>query len=43
MKWLGLEHDKTIEYKTKRLDLYKKYINIMIESGDAYYCYASKE
>jgi glutamyl-tRNA synthetase len=43
MKWLGLEHDKTIEYQTKRLDLYKKYINIMIESGDAYYCYASKE
>lgn len=43
MKWLGLEHNKTIQYQTKRLDLYKKYINIMIESGDAYYCYASKE
>jgi len=43
MKWLGLEHDKTIQYQTKRLDLYKKYINIMIESGDAYYCYAYKE
>ena len=27
MKWLGLEHDKTIQYQTKRLDLYKKYIN----------------
>ena len=43
MKWLGLEHDKTIKYQTKRLDLYKKYIKTMIESGDAYYCYASKE
>ncbi|MDA9155872.1 glutamate--tRNA ligase, partial [Methylophilaceae bacterium] len=43
MKWLGLEHDKTIKYQTKRLDLYKKYIKIMIESGDAYYCYAFKE
>ncbi len=43
MKWLGLEYDKTIKYQTKRLDLYKKYINIMIESGDAYYCYTSKE
>ena len=43
MKWLGLEHDKTIKYQTKRLDLYKKYIKIIIESGDAYYCYASKE
>ena len=43
MKWLGLEHDKKIQYQTKRLDLYKKYINTMIKSGDAYYCYASKE
>jgi glutamyl-tRNA synthetase len=43
MKWLGLEHDKTIQYQTKRLDLYKKYINTMIKSGDAYHCYASKE
>jgi glutamyl-tRNA synthetase len=43
MKWLGLEHDGEIKYQTKRLDLYQKYINLLLENGNAYYCYASEE
>ena len=43
MKWLGLKHDKEIRFQTERMDLYKKYINLMLENGDAYHCYASKE
>ena len=43
MKWLGLEHDGEIKYQTKRLALYQKYINLLLENGNAYYCYASEE
>ena len=43
MQWLGLEHDGKIKYQTERLDLYKKYLKQLLENGNAYYCYASKE
>jgi len=43
MQWLGLGHDGEIKYQTKRLDLYKKYLKQLLENGNAYYCYASKE
>ena len=43
MHWLGLEHDGEIKYQTERLDLYKKYLNQLLENGNAYYCYTSKE
>ncbi|AOY75129.1 glutamate--tRNA ligase [Clostridium formicaceticum] len=29
--------------QSKRLDIYKKYIQILLDSGDAYYCFCSKE
>lgn len=29
--------------QSERLDIYKKYINILIEKGHAYYCFCSKE
>ena len=43
MQWLGLEHDGEIKYQTERLDLYKKYLMQLLENGNAYYCYTSKE
>ncbi len=43
MQWLGLEHDGKIKYQTERLYLYKKYLKQLLENGNAYYCYASKE
>ena len=42
--WVGLNYDNDeIVYQSKRLDIYKKYINILLEKKLAYYCYMSKE
>ena len=42
--WVGLNYDNDeIVYQSKRLDVYKKYINILLEKKLAYYCYMSKE
>ena len=30
-------------YQSKRIDIYKKYINLLIEQGDAYPCFCSSE
>ena len=43
MRWLGLNHDGPIHYQSKRRERYDEVIEQLIESGDAYYCYASKE
>jgi len=41
--WVGLNYDKEVEYQSKRMDIYKEYINKLLESGKAYKCYMSKE
>ncbi len=41
--WVGLNYDGEVEYQSKRFDIYKIYIEKLLESGDAYYCYMSKE
>lgn len=43
MQWLGLNYDEGPFYQTERLDRYKEVINQLIEQGDAYYCYCSRE
>jgi glutamyl-tRNA synthetase len=43
MKWLGLEWDKGPFRQTERFDVYKKYIDKLLEKGKAYYCYCSSE
>ncbi|MFA5982429.1 MAG: glutamate--tRNA ligase [Methylococcaceae bacterium] len=43
MAWLGLEYDEGPYYQTHRFDRYKTIIQQLIEQGDAYYCYCSKE
>lgn len=43
MKWLGLEWDEGPIRQSDRLDIYEKYINQLLEVGDAYYCSCSKE
>ncbi len=43
MEWLGLDYDEGPFYQTHRFDRYKKIIQQLIEQGDAYYCYCSKE
>ena len=42
-KWVGMEHDGEIVYQSQRKDLYKKYINQLLDEGKAYKCYMSKE
>jgi glutamyl-tRNA synthetase len=41
--WVGMDSDCTIEYQSKRFDIYKKYIDQLLENGKAYKCYMSKE
>ena len=43
MTWLGLEYDEGPFYQTHRFDRYKEIIQQLLEQGDAYYCYCSKE
>lgn len=42
--WVGLNYDNDdVVYQSKRIDIYKKYIDILLEKKLAYYCYMSKE
>ncbi|ENC9217886.1 glutamate--tRNA ligase [Campylobacter lari] len=42
-KWCGLDYDGTIKYQSQRFDIYKKYIQKLLDEDKAYYCYMSKE
>ena len=42
-RWVGLSHDDEIVYQSERFDLYKKYIQRLLDEGKAYYCYMSRE
>lgn len=43
MTWLGLEYDEGPFYQTHRFERYKEVIQQLLDQGDAYYCYCSKE
>ncbi|WP_223668924.1 glutamate--tRNA ligase [Kangiella shandongensis] len=43
MSWLNLGHDEGPFYQTERFERYKEQINKLLESGNAYRCYCSKE
>ena len=43
MTWLGLEYDEGPFYQTHRFERYKEVIQQLLQQGDAYYCYCSKE
>lgn len=51
MKWLGLDWDEGPEkegvygpyFQTERLDLYKPFVDKLLETGEAYYCYCTAE
>ncbi len=42
-EWVGMSHDGEVVYQSKRFDLYKTYIDQLLEEGKAYKCYMSKE
>ena len=43
MQWLGLDYDQGPYYQTQRFDRYEEIIQQLLDQGDAYYCYCSKE
>ena len=43
MKWLGLDWDDELIFQSKRTDLYLAAIQTLLESGQAYRCFASKD
>ncbi|MBV5279255.1 MAG: glutamate--tRNA ligase, partial [Campylobacteraceae bacterium] len=42
-KWVGLSHDGEILYQSERFDLYKTYVQKLLDMGKAYKCYMSRE
>jgi len=42
-EWVGMSHDGEVVYQSKRFDLYKTYIDQLLEEGKAYKCYMTKE
>lgn len=51
LRWLGIEWDEGVEVggpygpyrSTERVDIYKKYVDVLFEKGYAYYCYCTEE
>ncbi|MDR2081592.1 MAG: glutamate--tRNA ligase, partial [Campylobacteraceae bacterium] len=42
-KWTGLSYDGEAVYQSQRFDVYKKYVQKLLDENRAYYCYMSKE
>lgn len=43
LSWLGLDWDEGPLHQRERLDLYRDYVSLLMNSGHAYYCFASQE
>jgi glutamyl-tRNA synthetase len=43
LEWLGIEWDDGPYYQTQRFDIYREYIQKLIDSGHAYYCTCTPE
>lgn len=43
MRWLGLTWDEPLWYQSQRKDIYTHYVNVLLETGHAYYCTCSPE
>lgn len=43
MAWLGLDYDEGPFYQTQRFDRYKEVLQQLLDSGQAYHCYCSRE
>ena len=43
MNWLGLDHDEGPYYQTHRFDRYKEVIQQLMDQGEAYPCFCSRE
>ena len=43
MDWLGLDYDEGPVYQTQHSERYQQVIDQLLEQGDAYHCYCSRE
>ncbi len=43
VKWLGMDWDEAPVFQSKRFNLYNKYIEQLLNSGNAYPCFCTKE
>ncbi|MBF0234941.1 MAG: glutamate--tRNA ligase [Desulfamplus sp.] len=43
LEWLGIDWDEGPFFQTQRYDIYKEYINRLVDSGHAYYCDCTPE
>lgn len=43
LKWLGLDWDEGPLYQSERLELYGDYVSLLMNSGNAYYCFSTPE
>jgi glutamyl-tRNA synthetase len=43
LNWLGLDWDEGPIYQSARLDLYRDYVSLLMNSGHAYYCFCSTD
>ena len=43
LQWLNIDWDEGPYFQTQRFDIYKEYIQRLIDSGNAYYCTCSPE
>ncbi|MGX2982846.1 glutamate--tRNA ligase [Helicobacter sp. 23-1045] len=42
--WVGLEYDnKEVVFQSKRLEIYRKYAQALVQNGKAYFCYMTKD
>jgi len=41
--WVGMDSDCEVEYQSRRKDIYKEYIDQLLEEGKAYKCYMSRD
>lgn len=41
--WVGMGYDDEVVYQSQRFDLYKNYIQQLLDEGKAYHCWMSKE
>jgi glutamyl-tRNA synthetase len=42
-KWVGMNWDEDVVYQSEKFDIYKKYINELLEKGLAYKCYLTSD
>jgi glutamyl-tRNA synthetase len=43
MDWLGLDYDEGPYYQSQRMDRYREVIDQLLDAGQAYHCYCTKE